>query len=345
VTLALIIESALVALAFVLAAWWRVGNLRATAERDRAFDALAAEARLERALREVALAADGESPELDVAAVVADRLGELLDAATSAVIRAEPESLHIIGYRGPTPFPERLPWDESSSSAEAVRSGQPARLERYDPQGGTVGSFIAEHGLRCGISVPVRTHGRVWGCITVTTPREGGFSAQEEDWLERFARLASAALANAEAQGRLREEAKLERTLQEVTVAGASGELSGPELFALVAERVAGLVGADGAMVVRLQGSTGRVVGVHSLEPMPEAFPVPESSAASLALQSGSAARIDDYQALRDGDLGRATATALGYRSSVVAPVGRREDWWGYIAVGQPPAEVVSAAD
>jgi hypothetical protein len=132
--LALVLDAVLVALALALAGWRRMGSLRAGRERDRALGELAGEARLERALRDVALAADGEGAEAAVAAVVADRLGELLDARTAAVIRAEPESLHVIGYRGPTPYPERLGWDEPSSSAQAVRTGEQARLERYEPR-------------------------------------------------------------------------------------------------------------------------------------------------------------------------------------------------------------------
>ncbi len=125
-----IVDVLLPVLAGALAIGWRAAGARARVMRE-----LDGEARLERGLREVAAAAAGAIEERELAALVAARLGELLGASTSAVIRADPDCLLVIGYSGPTPYPERLGWDEASSSAQAVRTGGPARLEDYGAAG------------------------------------------------------------------------------------------------------------------------------------------------------------------------------------------------------------------
>jgi diguanylate cyclase (GGDEF)-like protein len=339
--LALVVDSVLVALALALAGWWRKGSLRAGRERDRALGELAGEARLERALREVALAADGDHAEADVAAVVADRLGELLDARTAAVIRAEPESLHVIGYRGPTPYPERLGWDERSSSVDAVRTGEQARLEQYGPAGGAVSGFIAAHGLRCGISVPVRTQSRVWGCITVTTTRAGGFSTQEERWLERFASLTSAALANAQAQESLRLRARLEEALREVAVASASGHSDEAELAGLVAARVADLLDSKSTSVVRFDPGRLTLLGSGGTLGLAVDTPIHERSVTGQVAQSGTTVVTDTESGYRYDDLAR----DAGAHSVVAVPVFVGGALWGslgaMLATESVPAGVV----
>ncbi len=127
--LVVIVDALLLVLAGTLAIGWRAAGVRAGAQRDRALGELGREARLERALREVAAAAAGEIGERELAVLVAARLQQLLAASTAAVIRADSDCLSIIGYSGPTPYPERLGWDEASSSARAVKTGGPARLE------------------------------------------------------------------------------------------------------------------------------------------------------------------------------------------------------------------------
>ena len=325
--LALTVDAVLVALALALGGWWQVRSIRAHRERDRALGELAQEARLERALREVVAAASREGVEGDVAAVVAAKVGELLDATSAAVIRAEPEFLRIVGYRGPTPYPERLGWDEPSSAARAVRTAKPARVEQYGPPGGAVSEFMAAQGLRCGISVPVRMHAGVWGCITVTTTRVGGFAAQEERWLVRFARLASVALADAQAQKRLRLRARLEEALREVAVASASGETSVAQLAALVAARLAELLDSKATSVVRFDSERLTLLASGGPAGLPVNTTLDRRSVSGRVAESGTTVIVDDYV---ESDTGYPKlALRAGARSGIGVPVFVGGALWG----------------
>lgn len=340
---AFVLDVVLLLLVVVLAIWWRARGTRAAAERDRAVEELAGEARLERALREVAAAATGDVAEPELAGLVAARLGELLNATTAAVIRAEPDSLHIIGYHGPRPFPDRIPWDEPSSSARAARAGVMARLEDYGPPSGTVGGFVHAQGLRCGISVPVRRQRQVWGCITVTT-RESTFTARQEEWLERFADLTSAALSNAAAQTQLRFRARLEEALRDVAVASASGNLGERELAALVAGWVAELLDAPSASVVRFGTGDAILLGSAGPAALPLDERIDERSATGQVAASGATVVVDDFTAfagvyqelLRDHESSAAVAV----------PVWLGESLWGTLgAMLGPHAETSRAVE
>ena len=288
-------------------------------------------AQLESALREVTAAAASDMDERELATRVAARLGELLDTTTAAVIRADEDALCIVGYSGPAPYPERLGWDEASSSAQAVKTGEPARLEHYGPPSGAVGAFAAAQGLRCGISVPVRMHGGVWGCITVTTTRPSAFTAAQEQWLERFANLISAALANAQAQTLLREEARLERALREVALKIAEGEPDPDALFDLVAARVAALLEAPAAGVVRFDPEWLTVVGWAgpSLRPIRIARDEPSSSAD--VARTGKPAHISEY----DPSAGKTSAfvASQGMASGLSTPIHIQGELWGCLSV------------
>lgn len=253
----------------------------------------------ERALREVSRAsARGELDESALAQLVATRVGELLGCVTSAVIRTDLDWLTIIGYAGPKEFPVQLPKDEPSSSLEAIITGRTARVDRYGSAKRPVGAFIAAQGVTCGLSVPLVIDDRVWGCITVTTRRQGGFAHEEEQWLSSFAELVSAAIANAVAKAELRFGARLEETLREVAVASASGQLDLLGLGQLVAERVSELLNAPSAALSRCDPGQLTMLGQAGTVPAPASVPLDVPSVGRLVAERGETVVIDDYTQL-----------------------------------------------
>jgi diguanylate cyclase (GGDEF)-like protein len=311
---------------------------RAGVERDRALRELAAEARLESALREVATAAAREVDEQELSGLVAARLAELLDAAAVAVLRCEVQCLRVIGSGGPAHFPDCVRWDEESASVRAARTGRPARLEGDAPSHGSAGAFVASNGMRCGISVPVRTQGRVWGCISATTARAGGFTSEHETWLERFASLTSAALANAEAQARLREEARVESVLREVAAASASGTMSERALGQLVTDQVAGLLGVAASAVWRFDEEWVTVLGYHGSAQIPDRVPIGEASIVDRLRVVGGPVRIEDFAAL-EGQYASQVAESDRVRCAVGVPIIVEGAAWGGLTVGSTEAE------
>ncbi len=191
---------------------------RTRAQRDRAVEDLSSahtllrrEARLELELRDVAAAAASANiSERDLAEMAARHLRDLLNATTAAIRRADPTGLTVVGYSGPTATPTRLGWNERTSAAEAVRTGRIARVEDYGPVTGPAGAFVAANELTCGVSAPIHLSGQLWGSLTATTARPGGFSHEDEQVLDRFARLIAAPLATVRAHEQLRFRARLE---------------------------------------------------------------------------------------------------------------------------------------
>lgn len=74
-----------------------------------------------------------------------------------------------------------------------------------------------------------------------------------------------------------------------------SGNLSEREFAALVFARVAELLDAAAAAVVRFDGDSIVVLGSHGAYPVPEQMSLRESSVACTALRALTSAHIDDY--------------------------------------------------
>ena len=166
------------------------------------------EARLERMLQRItAASATGRLTDRSLGQLVADGIAELLDAPVSAVIRRDGEWLTTMGKRGLGVL-DRFHVDEISLSARVVKSGSVVRLDKYADLGGDFMRRILDgQPVGSAIGVPVRSHGRLWGCLIAGSDPTGSFDSMSEHWLVRFAQLISATLANTEAQALLRERA------------------------------------------------------------------------------------------------------------------------------------------
>ena len=171
-------------------------------------------------LREVAVAsASGDLTEQDLGRLVAEQTADLLDAATAAVFRFDPEWITTLGHRGGTVLPQQLPRDEPSIVAEVARTGRLVRETDYETISGELAASVrTTDEVRSTIGVPVFLEGSLWGAITAGAAIAEDFRADAEHALERLAELTSAALANAQTQRQLLEsKAKLEAALSSMT--------------------------------------------------------------------------------------------------------------------------------
>ncbi|MGA2927299.1 MAG: GAF domain-containing protein, partial [Solirubrobacteraceae bacterium] len=293
-------------------------------------------ARLERALRRVAIASAGG--ELDVQALAdlaAAEVSELLDAPYAAIMRFDgPQLATVLGHSGDFPFPRSIAADDAGTVSAAVAStGRAARIDDYNAVDGEFAAVAVAYGVTGAVAVPVRVDGTLWGCVGVMTSRAGGFPAGTEALLERFAALVSVAFANAQALRLRQTEARVERALREVTAASASGKHGARALFDLVAARVADLLDGAASVVVRFERGRGVVVGTHAPLALPDEQPLPELATASVVAENGRSARIGDDAKLHNGTLTAAATAALGCRCAVAVPVHLRGELWGCIAV------------
>jgi len=416
----------------------------------RARQRLRDEARLERALREVATASSaGELSQRELAELVCAHVSELLRSNATAVARIDGKRLTVLGYRGNASFPSHFSIDGPSVAARVARAGELAREDDCEALGGEMAALAAADGSSCVIGVPLFVGGVLWGSMTTATGRSEGFTGAEQRLLERVAQLASSALANAQAQERLRERAlilgslqeglvvldsagriaevndplcamtgytraqllgtsapypfsaageefalakasgtaqrslaradgsllhvaasvvelsdadgglpgraavftdisetifhsRLEHALGEIAAASAGGDYEASALFNLVSERVADLLDAAAAVVVRFDGGHGLQVGKHATVALPDEQLLNGPGAAPLVAKTGRPVRVEDYAEVQS--VSAQTMVAAGLRCAVAVPIRVRGALWGCVRVlserpGGLPAE------
>jgi signal transduction histidine kinase len=311
------------------------------------------------ALRRVAtLVAAGAGP-AEVFSAVADELGQLIGVESTLVSRidqlgasspeaavadpsgerAEPEKyVTVVGaygrIRDEVPVGFRVKLSPGSVMTTALRTGRPARITGERLAQGPFGAIAGRLGLRAAVATPVVAGGQYWGVTVAATSRED-FPADTESRMADFIELAGMAIANAEAEQRLRELADTQASLRRLAMLVARGESPGA-VFAAVTRETLRHFGNDTARMIRfeLDGTATLVANEGTTAPYVrvgrrwEGYPA--TGLTATVLRTGRAARVDDY-----GDiLGGEPYLAEGLRSAVAMPVHVQGRLWGMIAVG-----------
>jgi len=307
------------------------------------------------ALRRVAtLVAAGTGPP-EVFSAVADELGQLIGVEATFVSRvdgpprapaaapsgkpAEPEGyVTVVGsygrIRDEVPVGFRVKLSPGMVTTIALRTGRPARITGERLAKGPFGAIAGKLGLRAAVATPVVAGGRYWGVTVAATLRED-FPADTESRMADFVELAGMAIANAEAEHRLRELADTQASLRRLAMLVARGE-SPEAVFAAVTGEALRYFGNGTARMIRFEldgtatlvaneGTTGPHVRVGRRW---EGYP--PTGLTATVLRTGRAARVDDYGDLPGGE----PYLAEGLRSAVAMPVHVHGRLWGMIAVG-----------
>ena len=311
------------------------------------------------ALRRVAtLVAAGAGP-AEVFSAVADELGQLIGVESTLVSRidhlgasspeaavadpsgerAEPEKyVTVVGaygrIRDEVPVGFRVKLSPGSVMRTALRTGRPARITGERLAQGPFGALAGRLGLRAAMATPVVAGGHYWGVTVAATSRED-FPADTESRMADFIELAGMAIANAEAEQRLRELADTQASLRRLAMLVARGESPGA-VFAAVTRETLRHFGIDTARMIRfeLDGTATLVANEGTTAPHVrvgrrwEGYPA--TGLTATVLRTGRAARVDDYGDIPGGE----PYLAEGLRSAVAMPVHVQGRLWGMIAVG-----------
>jgi signal transduction histidine kinase len=185
----------------------KLSELLATAIDDRevraALQQLAEE---QAALRRVAtLVARETAPEALFAAVVREVAGVLgVDAAHIGRYDSDGTVVSAAQWGYPTiPIGARFPLDGDSVSARVLRTGRPARMDRYEDASGAIADTIRQIGIRFAVGAPIYVDGRPWGVMTVTS-QGNPFPDEAESRLQSFTDLVATAIANAATRAELK---------------------------------------------------------------------------------------------------------------------------------------------
>jgi signal transduction histidine kinase len=303
------------------------------------------------ALRRVATRVAQGEPPAAVFAAVAEEVGRLFGAASTAVVRYEADgAVTTVGSwsRPDDLVPSvghRAPVGGQNVVTRVFETGRPARMDRYTADDASAITADARAaGWRSSVGAPINVEGRVWGTIAVGSSGDTGFAGGLEQRVADFAELAATAIAKAQAREQLRAIADEQAALRRVATLVARGV--GPDLvFAAVADEVGTLFDADATALVRFEpdgeatflGGNGWVI---PRQPGSRFAPPPGHALASVR-ETGRASRTN-VDELTSGTLPD-RERAEGIHSAVDAPIVVEGRLWGAINVasrtGRLPAD------
>ena len=307
------------------------------------------------ALRRVATLVAKEGPPAQVLVKVAEQVASLLGDADCVLYRDEGDgTATVVGVAGAAlsaavRLGSRWPADGTGVIATVLREGRPHRIDDYDEKAtGTMATVGRDRiGVRTAVGCPIVVGGRIWGAIAAGRYRSEAFPAETEAALTRFADLAATAVANADARAEVERLAEEQAALRRVATLVAQGA-SPQDLFDAVAEAVGRLLSIGSATMGRFEPD-GSVTTVASWSTTAAAFPTGRrwptegTNIAWMVLQTGQAARRDDFAAATD-PIG-VTARESGVKSAVGCPIVVEGHIWGLITVGSTEGPMPPGAE
>jgi len=229
-------------------------------------------------------------------------------------------------------------------AAEAGRllDADVAVMSRYGPDGAAmvVGEWTKSDGetpLPASTSVPIHIGGRLWGQIRVAAQRPEQLPANTEEWLTGFTELVATAIASAQAQVELRDNAEEQSALRQVATLVARAAAP-EEVFDAVAAEIGRLLDVDFTVLSRYeQDDSAEIVGAWSkpnlVHPFAVGGHVPSTgrNIHALVRTTGRPVRMDDFRDAT-GPVAE-VATEFGFWSAVGAPISVDGGLWGVAAV------------
>ncbi|HEY2097657.1 MAG TPA: GAF domain-containing protein, partial [Pseudonocardia sp.] len=273
-----------------------IANAQARAERRGFADEQAA-------LRRVATLVAQAAPPEEVFAAVTEEAGRLLHAHHATMARYDPDDARTLvatwsSTGAALPVGARVNLRGRNVNTLVFQTGRAARIDDYAGASGPAAEDAREVGVRAGAGVPVSVGGRPWGCMFVGSTR-GPLPAGTEARLAGFTELAATAIANAQARVELRGFADEQAALRRVATLVARAAPPAQVLTAITEEAgrllhtdyaTLNRFGPDGTItVVAAWSSTGAVYRAGTR------WILGGQNVNTLVLQTGRAARIDDY--------------------------------------------------
>ena len=318
------------------------------------------------ALRRVATLVAGGARPAEVFGAVADELGHLIGAEATFISSVDlqappgadpsgergetredipPSSGPMAGYSDQVPVGFRIEAATRDGHYGRPANGLPARINGERLAQGPFGAIVGRLGLRAAVATPIVVEGRYWGVTVAATPRED-FPAGTESRVADFMELAATAIANAQAEQKLRELADTQAALRRLATLVARGEP--PEaVFAAATREALRYFGGGTARMIRyeLDGTvtllTNEGLTVPDTRVGDRWEGNPPAGLTATVRQTGQAARIDDIHDLPGGE----PYLREGLRSAAAMPIHVNGRLWGAIAVGSMQAPLPPDTD
>ena len=295
-------------------------------------------------LRHVAgLISQGAPPEEVFAAVTAEA-GQLLGADVAVMTRYGPDGAPTVvgawtAKDGEIPLPAGTLLEHVGSNVHTLffATSNPSRVDDYSTDQSTGGSLARRGMVRSVVAAPIHIGGHLWGEIHVASQRLESLPADTEEWLNGFTELVATAVASAQAQVELRDNAEEQSALRQVATLVARAAAP-EEVFDAVAAEIGRLLDVDFTVLSRYeQNDSAEIVGAWSKPDLVHPFavgghvPSTGHNIHTLVRTTGRPVRIDDF---RDATGPVADAAAeFGSWSAVGVPIMVDGGLWGIAAV------------
>ena len=284
------------------------------------------------ALRRVAMLVAQQASPGEFFTAVAQEIQRTLELPVVVIERFEPDdTITVIGAAGRhEPFRVGTRWPlDPGASVEVRRTGRPAKAD-YRNLPGKMAEGARAGGFQTGLGMPIVADGTIWGAIVTTGTDEEPLPEDAEERFTAFTELVAVAISNAKAREDLRRVVEEQASLRRVATLVAQ-EASQAEVFAAVAEEVAGTLGVRLTAVIRYEpDGTATQVGVWGAEnpfPVGTSWQLDELSVSGLVAKTGNPARVDYTQV--PGEIAATLAREAGIRSAVGVPVLVDGKAWG----------------
>ncbi|MFE0426021.1 GAF domain-containing sensor histidine kinase [Streptomyces sp. NPDC058953] len=161
------------------------------------------------ALRRVATLVARAAPPEEVFAAVAAEAGQLLAVDFTVLGRYEPTgaATYVAAWtRTGRAFPVGIRVEPGGSNihTRVFESGRSARIDDYGATAsGSAARIGRDWGFRAAVGMPISVEGRLWGCVSVASMRDGPLPPDTEERLAGFTELVATAIAKAEGQAAL----------------------------------------------------------------------------------------------------------------------------------------------
>ena len=281
----------------------------------------------EESLRRIAALVAGGAASAGVFGAIAREVGQVLGLPSVMVCRYDSEqtTATVMGTWGEEPHRfqtgTRSPLDGPTVLARILETGRPVRIDHHAELPGTATA-----------GAPIIVDGDVWGAMT-TTAAGAPLPDHIEARLAEFTGPVASAISNSESRAGLARLAEEQAALRRVATLVAR-RAQPEEVFAAVAGEVGRLLSVELATVCRYEadGTVAFVASAGGHVPAGRRWPLGDTSLATLVLDTGRPARLDNY-AQATGPLAESIREE-GIRSAVGTPIAVEGRLWGLIAVG-----------
>ncbi len=279
-------------------------------------DETVVQARILKALQEVALAAGGVLDPTELARLAIDHARDLVGgwSATLAWFEADGNA-RVLADNHPAVFPSVDLEPGRGMTGQILLTGELTVVNDY-PSWEHAFDWAVEGGVRSMIGVPLKVRDRPVGAILVRSSEMGFFQPELSEALTLLASVVAPAIQAAWLSAEREKQAGIFRALHDLAVA-ASGAIAPRELARVAVERCRELLNVDGTVLFHFDRQSGFLEPLHeSVAEVIDQQVKPGDGAVGLAFLHRQPYAVDDYAAWEHrlpGPSGRGLAAGLSY--------------------------------